>query len=472
MGEELRNVLRDLGERMPPVRLGDDPWAAGRRLRRRARRRTAVVSLVAVLACALGVPVTLGTVEQRSMTGSVPDAVPRQIGVPYMWQATVEQDPPGRASLLFSGGDRLGLRGIDPIDHEGKVAVLGMGGKYRTLLYGDAERSAGVDVLLSPDSRYVADGSADGWVHVTDLITGDRRSFAGGADSTCCTTPVAWAPGGDALLVLHHQDGDPDGDGVRPSRLLLLDLATGASRRVGGDLGDRWSLRTGSLAAFSPDGTRIAVDAGGELIMLDRAGTVAWSRELGPDERLAGVGAFTPDGSAVAVFRLDGCQSMCDADQRAARTWRTGYVDAATGQDGTGPAVPPTQGQALRALGWSHGRALVALRYAPEPGMMMGESNEWDDTGYRETGHVQLVSLVPDGRVQVLLDPPDGVRAMDVARHLMEAGRFGGPADDPRPFPARPLLLLPAVPVLLLVVGGAVGALLWWRLRRRRAVSR
>ncbi|MEU5945532.1 hypothetical protein ABZ793_08215 [Micromonospora sp. NPDC047465] len=72
-------------------------------------------------------------------------------------------------------------------------------------------------------------------------------------------------------------------------------------------------------------------------------------------------------------------------------------------------------------------------------------------------------------RVQVLLDPPDGVRAMDVARHLMEAGRFGATAPDPRPFPARPLVLLPAVPVLL-VVGGVAGAVRWWR--RRRAVSR
>ncbi|MER5337697.1 WD40 repeat domain-containing protein [Micromonospora sp. NPDC002717] len=472
MGEELRNVLRDLGERMPPVRLGDDPWTAGRRLRSRARRRTALVSLVVVLACALGVPVTLGAVEQRSMTGAVPAAVPHRIGLPYMWQATVEQDPPGRASLLFSGGDHLGLRGIDPIDHEGKVAVLGMGGKYRMLLYGDAERSAGIDVLLSPDSRYVADGSADGWIHVTDLTTGERRDFAGGADSTCCTTPVAWAPGGDALLVLYHADADADGDGVYPSRLLLLDLATGAARRLGGELGDRWDLRTGSLAAFSPDGTRIAVDAGGELTMLDRSGAVAWSRELGPDERLAGVGAFTPDGSAVAVFRLDGCRSGCDADQRAARTWRTGYVDAATGRDGSGPALPPAEGQALRALGWRNGRALVALRYVPEPGVTMGETDDWDDTGYWETGHVQLVSLRPDGRVQVLLDPPDGVRAMDVARHLMEAGRFGATAPDPRPFPARPLVLLPAVPVLLVVGGGVAGAVLWWRWRRRRAVSR
>ncbi|MEV5768675.1 WD40 repeat domain-containing protein [Micromonospora sp. NPDC052213] len=346
-----------------------------------------------------------------------------------------------------------------------------MGGKYRMLLYGGAERSAGIDVLLSPDSRYVADGSADGWIHVTDLTTGDRRAFAGGADSTCCTTPVAWAPGGDALLVLYHADADADadGDGVHPSRLLLLDLATGAARRLGGELGNRWDLRTGSLAAFSPDGTRIAVDAGGELTMLDRSGAVAWSRELGPDARLAGVGAFTPDGSAVAVFRLDGCRSGCDADQRAARTWRTGYVDAATGRDGSGPALPPAEGQALRALGWRNGLALVALRYVREPGVTMGETDDWDDTGYRETGHVQLVSLRPDGRVQVLLDPPDGVRAMDVARHLMEAGRFGATAPDPRPFPARPLVLLPAV-LVLLAVGGVAGAVLWWR--RRRAVSR
>ncbi|MGK5521158.1 WD40 repeat domain-containing protein [Micromonospora sp. URMC 107] len=468
MSDELRTALRELGERMPPARLPGDPWAAGRRQRRRVRWRTAGAALVAVLACALGVPAGLGAPGPWATPAAAPDGVPERIGLPYMWQASVEQDPPGPASLLFSGGG-LGLRGIDGLDHEGKVAVLGRDGRYRMLLYGGRESVAGEEVLLSPDGRYVADSFTDGWVGVTDLTDGSRRVFTGWAGSTCCGTPVAWAPDGSALLVLHHAERtgqDAENDGPWPSRLVLLELASGATRDLGPSLGDPWSVRTGSLAAFSPDGSRIVASAGDELVMLDRNGESSWSRQLGPDRRLAGIGAFTPDGSAVAVFHLDGCLSRCDADQRAARTWRVGYVDAATGRDGAGPALPPVRGQALRALGWRGGTDLVAVRYEPEPGTSTTDLPDWNDTGYWETGHVQLVALRPDGHVETLLDPPGPVWAMDVARDLLVAGRFGAPATDPRPFPARPVILLVAVPPALLVAA-VLGSVLLWRRHRR-----
>lgn len=192
-------------------------------------------ALVAVLACALGVPAGLTAPGPWATPAAAPDGVPERIGLPYMWQATVQQDPPGPASLLFSGGG-LGLRGVDGLDHEGKVAVLGRDGRYRMLLYGGRESVAGEEVLLSPDGRYVADDSNDGWVGVTDLTDGSRRVFTGWAGGTCCGTPVAWAPDGSALLVLHHSAEPVDHDAEddrRPSRLVLLELASGATRNSG-----------------------------------------------------------------------------------------------------------------------------------------------------------------------------------------------------------------------------------------------
>ncbi|PZG22568.1 hypothetical protein C1I95_05205 [Micromonospora craterilacus] len=466
MSEDLRTALRELGERMPAARLASDPWLVGRRQRRRAARRTGVAALVAVLVSVLGVAAALGGSGAGTMPAAAGEGVPERISLPWMWQATVEQDPPGPASVLFGGGG-LGLRGSDFVDHEGKIAVVGRGGDYRMLLYGGTESSAGDDVQLSPDGRYVADGTlGPPWLTVTDLTDGSRRGFSGPTKDSE-GTPVAWSRDGASLLVLEYgyEPRRSDADG-QAARLTLLELATGATRTLLDDLGDRWKLRTASVAAFSPDGSRIAATAGDRLSLLDRDGRTLWSRDLGPRRKLAGSGAFTADGSRIAVADLDGCLSGCDSAALAARTWTVTWLDAATGQDVAGPTLTPVRGQALRALGWRLGTDLVAVRYEADPGNGMREGDYWNDTGYWESGRVQLIALRPDGATEVLLDPPDEVWSLDVARDLLEAGAFGAPATEPRPFPARPIILLVAVPLALPVVI-VVGVLLLWRRHRR-----
>ncbi|WP_141714838.1 hypothetical protein [Micromonospora mirobrigensis] len=395
--------------------------------------------------------------------------VPGRIGLPYMWQATVDRDPPGPAALLVAGGG-LGLRGIDLLDHEGKVAVIGRDGRYRMLLHGGAESSAGEDVQLSPDGRYVADALGDGWLETTDLTDGSHRAYDGPPDGGG-GLPVTWAPDGRSIVALDNRyepvlGRDADGQDIYSIRLVLLDLDSGATRVLAEERSDRWPVRTASLAAFTPDGARLLTTVGDTVSLRDRTGRALWSRRLGPRRVLAGSGAVSPDGARVATVELDGCRTGCSAGELGARTWRFGWLDTATGRDTTGPALPPVRGQAVRALGWRTGTDLVALRYEPNPQDGM-DTVEWNDTGWWETGHVQLLALRPDGGTELLLDPPAEVCALDVPRDLLAAGRFGGPAVRARPFPARPIIVLAAVPFLL-PLGVVALVLLLWRGHRRR----
>jgi hypothetical protein len=465
----LREALAEAAEPMPPARLPANLGRRGRRARRRERLAALTVTVAAVLAAGLTVPTWLFGASGAPAAGDGGDAVPARLHMPWMWQGTVAQSPPGPASVLFSD-DSGGLRGEDHFfDDEGKVAVVGRDGAYRMLLYGNyVEMVAGENVLLSPDGREVAHdhvASDQGWMVVTDLSTGESRTYRGPDGELCCGEPVAWAPDGRALLVLAHIGPTTD---HLPSYLALLDLTTGRARKLL-DLGDRWKLRTASLAAFSPDGRHIALNVFEEIRLLDTEGETIWRHSLGPRRVLAGVGAFTPGGGLVTTLTLDGCLERCDTAALAARRWRVGYLDARTGAEAMGPALPVVSGLAVRALGWRHASDLVVLSYRPAPGAAKTEL-EWDDTAYSVVGDVTLLALAPEREPETLLDPPDAVIGIDVARDLLTAGRFGGASPRPSVFPARWVIVFPLIgfgyPTI--AVAGIGWALLHrWRRRRR-----
>ncbi|MBE1488165.1 WD40 repeat domain-containing protein [Plantactinospora soyae] len=474
MTENLRAALAELADQMspPPV---DDVWRAGRRMRRRDRLRT-VTRLTAVVAVAVCLTLPAPWYRPPAQPFGGEAAVPARVWTPWMWQASVGQDPPGSATLLFSG-DGLGLHGADPFDHEGKVAAVGRDGAYRMLLYGGGETVAGEGVLISPDGRSVVQhflpGAADGWLVVTDLTTGQNRTIAAPDGGTCCGEPVAWAPDGGAVLATHRPAQpigiDPvTGEGITPTRLVLHDLTTGVNRVLVDGLENRSGLRTASLAAFSSDSARIAVSQGSRVSLVDRTGTVAWTRDLGPGRYLAGLGAFSPDGRRIATVTLDGCRHECDTTALAARTWRFGYLDSASGLDADGPTFGPVTALAVRALGWRLGTDLVVLTYQPEAGSWQTADDDGSTDTWWEVGDATLVALRPGGGSEVLVDSPGEVLAMDVPRELLESGRFGGPARQPAPFPARPLILVPAIPLVVVLSGIAVPVVLWARRRRRR----
>lgn len=408
------------------------------------------------------------------------DAVPASLDLPWPWQATVQMDPPGQAALLY-GGDAL--RGTDLFDAEGKLAVVGRTGTTRTLLYAGADAiSAGVDVLLSPDGRRVAqaflqDAGVDGdGLVVTDLDTGRSVTVPGPTGAGCCT-PVAWAPDGEALLAT--QDGTVswvDGHGAPERRFVLLDLATGTST-VLSDYLSFLDVRAASQGAFAPDGAHLVLSEGTTLRMVDRAGATVWSRDLGPRRHLAGVGAFTPDGTRITTVTLEGCFDHCDEAALAARRWTFGYLDAATGADASGPTLPPVTGMAVRALGWIRGAELAVLRYEPERGVVKETSVGWDDVGWWETGHVTLLGLTPGRAPRTVFDPPDGVLTLDVPADLLTAGRFDGPPSHASPIPVRVGVLVGylALTTLVSAPSGALVAIValaahHWRSRRRVAL--
>ncbi|HEX5598136.1 MAG TPA: hypothetical protein VFX61_19290 [Micromonosporaceae bacterium] len=474
MSHKLREVLTELADQMPAASTAD-LWRAGRRLRRQERLRKlggAVVAVVAVASCLPVWFVAGGGMPVQPAEGG--DAVPHRVRVPWMWQATVQQDPRGPATLLISGDG--GLRGSDFFDYEGKVAVVGRDGSYRMLLYGGAETVAGEEVLLSPDGRYVAQehlaDAREGWLLVTDLTNGRTRRYAGPNGHRCCGSPVAWSPDGSALLALDWRNEPAGYDRSRntylqPARLVLLDLPSGEARPLLDEVGDRWQLRTASLAAFSPDGSRIAVTVGTQVRLLDRYGQSLWTVDLGPRRHLAGIGAFSPDGRRITTVTLEGCLDVCNASALGARKWRFDYLDAETGADTEGPALQPVTAMAVRALGWRLGTDLVVLTYRPERDTRKRPGWDWNDTDYWEVGDATLVALRPGGGREVLLDSPGEVLAMDVARDLLEAGRFGGPARDPEPLPARPVILVVLAPLSVLLIAVLGGPLLGWYLYRR-----
>jgi hypothetical protein len=474
MTAQLRDVLATLGESMPDVRLTPDVWRRGRRARRRARLLRSGLAVL-LLALILVLPWSL-TESEPFTAGADGEAVPAELSLPWMWQATVQMDPPGPASVLF-GGDSIGLRGSDWYDSEGKIAVVGRNGDYRMLLFGGWNAvAAGEDVLLSPDGTRVAhpnvvgSGFSGEGLLVTDLTTGKTTGYSGGQASVCCSA-VAWAPDGRSLIAKLNGDRAITDPRTRITllehRLVLLDLTTDTLRPLG-EFRSSHGARTASRGAFAPDGERIAVSEGTTVRLIDRASTTLWTAELGDRRYLAGVGAFSPDGTRIATVVLDGCLNECDEAALAARRWAVEYLDAATGQSVSGPPRATVTGMAVRALGWTSGGDLVVVRYLPEHGARKTATTEWNDTGWYETGDVTLLALRPDGSTRVLLDPPDAVLTLDIARDLLMENRFGGPSSTASMFPPRPIVLIPVVPI---IVAAALGIVLLIIRRVRRAAA-
>ncbi|GAA3750970.1 hypothetical protein GCM10022225_39170 [Plantactinospora mayteni] len=484
MTAHLREVLAEVGESMPPARLTPDVWRRGRQARRRSRLRRSGAAGLVVLLVALALPWSLSRPYPVPWTaGDAGPAVPSRLALPWMWQATVQMDPPGPASVLF-GGDSIGLRGTDIFDSEGKLAVVGRNsGDYRMLLYGGWDSiAAGENALLAPDGTRVAQSYLEGsgldataGVTIVDLTTG-RSTQHGARHGTGCCEPVAWAPDGGSLLVSvtgSAEVTDPNTGYIwHPERLALLDLATDALVPLR-DFTPARAIRTASRAAFAPDGQTLAVTEGSMVRLVDRTGTVRWSAELGDRTYLAGTGAFSADGSRITTVTLDGCLDECDEAALAARRWSVGFLDAATGRPLPGAGFAVVTGLAVRALGWANGRELVVLRYEPEAGAHKTRDQGWNDTGWYETGHVTLLALGPDGSTRTLIDPPDDVLTMDVAQDLLTAGRFGGPSSTASMFPARGIIWVAAIPLgCLSAVVGVVALLVVYAVRRRRTAAR
>nr|BFE58850.1 hypothetical protein GCM10020063_033760 [Dactylosporangium thailandense] len=483
----LRLVMADEADRMPASRVPEDLWRRGRR---RHRRRIGA-AVAAVLAVVLALPVALTSGPPAPAGAPAGGAVPGRVFDPWVWQAPVAQSPAGPAAVLLSGsGHRAGLGSVDlPGTYGSKIASVGRDGSYRMLRYADTYLQVGQDVMLSPDGRLVAGpdsvevhlgpGRGSGRLSVVDLVTGRARHFT----DLPADVPVAWKPDGTALLLWQQPASQPIMDGLTPpydgnearygyagGSLWLLDLATGATRKLI-DLGGAVFEPINS-AAFAPDGRHLVVQRDRELVLVDTSD--GSSRTLSTLEsatqRLAGAGAFTPDGARIALFDLQGCTEGCTNSVRNRRFWQLSTLDVATGDLAFRPRFDPVSGAAARVAGWQRDGTAVVVAYRDQEDDGTGSAAYDLPVAYRTVSAADLLALHRGGGTTRLIQP-DGVDVwdIDVAHDLLLDGRFGGPSPDPAAFPAASWLywvtLTPAV-LLLLVAGLIVRAV-----RRRRSVA-
>jgi hypothetical protein len=480
----LRLVMADEADRVAAAQVPGDLWRRGRR---RHRRRVGG-AVVAVLTVALAIPglVVSAAKPPPPVTGAPADgSVPGRVFDPYLSQAPVAESPTGRAAVLLSGsGDGLGTQDL-PWTFGSKIASVGRDGSYRMLRYGRMYAQAGQDVQLSPDGRYVVgpdsfeeycyycDGQAR--LSVVDLQTGQARHFK----DLPANVPVAWQPDGAALLLWSQPelvsdisgapyDGNEAKYGYAGGSLWLLDLATGRSRKLL-DLGMA-RFEPVTSAAFAPDGRHVAVQLDRTLLLVNTAdGSSRTLASLGERQRLAGTGAFTADGTRIAVLDHDGCAVACTNLARNVRKWRVLTLDATTGQPASDSGFDRVPGAVVRMAGWQRNGTAVVVAYLDEsnPNYDRGPSQDVP-TSYRAVSAANLLALSPGGGT-VQLIRPESVQLwdIDVAHDLLVEGRFGGPSPQPTPFPAASWLywvLVTPLAVLLLII--AVVVVVWRRTRR------
>src|SRR6185312_3413140 len=163
---------------------------------------------------------------------------------PYLWQQTFSADPNGPAKLTFWTKHALDL--------DGSLVVVGRDDTFR-LIYLDPGAGPGG---LSPDGRYLLGD------HLVDLSTGRSRRLAPAISSNW---PVVWAPDSrSAVAVVSHDDvmwttgsnGERINDPTRLDNIVIVSVPDGGVRVL--HVGEAGAFR----AAFSPDGTRLAVTVG------------------------------------------------------------------------------------------------------------------------------------------------------------------------------------------------------------------
>jgi dipeptidyl aminopeptidase/acylaminoacyl peptidase len=314
------------------------------------------------------------------------------------------------------------------------------------------------DADLSPDGATVVTG----WVRQDDLTrpavdlvaidraTGARRVLAA-VDAWHST--IRFSPDGRHVACIRSWAGDLGG-AERPV-LLLVDVASGESREIGGDLGGAWPHDL----AWTPDGSALLVTA-------DRQGHVALLRVAVADGAvgvLVAEGAFAdpaplPDGSIVAL------RSTMTSPPRPVRVGAgsvellpfPGLADTdvavpgvaerltATAADGTPIGswlIRPANASAERPVplvtfihggpigSWNswHWRwnphLLVERGYAvllPDPGISTGYGQAFVDRGWGRWGDEPYTDLM--SAVDAALERPD----LDASRTAAMGGSFGG----------------------------------------------
>jgi hypothetical protein len=375
------------------------------------RRRSGIAAAAALLVVGTAVPVALPARADTESTGTTFGALPDRIGVPVIGTLHTSDRPRlGPAAVLFTGR----AAGLTGGDEDGVVGVVGADtDRYRRFEVG-FEAPAGEQVLLSPDGRTIAYPGSDGGrgcVGLVDLVTGGRRCLAGPTPGSALTVPLGWSVDGRRLVVRETVPVNPERSGM-DSVLSMV--------RVDGHDGHRLTgarLVTGPLSydgftvAFAPDQRRLAYQFGGTVTVAQLDGRLLSAFALAPGSRLAGKGAWTPDGTALTVAEPE------------AGGWVLRRVDPGTGMPVAGPVLPAVVGvTAIRLLGWGPDGGAVVVAADPEPVATGGGALRAIADGDVRT--VRVLALTPAAAApRTLLTAPERVLGIDVADAVVHGGR-------------------------------------------------
>ena len=447
MSETLRQALRDEAERAGSYAVYDRTLRTARR-RRRRRLASVAAGIAAVLVLLLaGLP---GALAHRAFTPAGPPAdapsLPDRLGFPPAFHPGIRDSPPGPASVVF-GGQGFPISTIAQLlDGEGDLAVVGARSEiYRTWLVSGFEVHAGEDVLLSPDGARLAMPSSmrTGVASVVDLRTGAAARL-GAFEPTADVTPLAWSPEGERLAVQVSADGQ--------DWIALVNVSNGRWQRLG-DV-DRSGLVGGFNLAFAPDGRRLAYQVGDRLTVMDLDRDEQIVRTVPADVRLAGKGAWTPDGTTLMMVRRD-----------PNRSWQLVAQDPVSGVTREVGWTGGTDLTALRLIGWGPDGDPVVVAFRVEPSVPPEvRDRATPETAYQVVHSIKVLSLPRVGAPRTLLTAPHNLMSIDVADQVIAGGRVR-PGNPPR---YGPLTGVSA----LLVLGAATLAVHLFRRRRWRAAAR
>ncbi|GGN67706.1 hypothetical protein GCM10010112_31370 [Actinoplanes lobatus] len=446
MTARLRGALRERADQVEPYDLYHGALTLARRRRRRGRILAAVAAVLAV-ALTVIVPLDRPGRDLPAAPPTAPGSLPNRVGVPLWGTSEVEDRPIGAASVVFGAPDWW------PLGSKGALALVGAHEDVYGISHDPRNfRYAGEQAVLSPDGTRLATVGA-----VIDLGTGDHTPLPGlGAD---WVVPQAWSPDGRRLAVTAYT---ADGEKFTGATLYLVDPAAGTSRVIS-DLDPRTD-RDGYTVAFSRDGGRLAYQSGAIVRVTSMDGQMISRFRAVDDSRLAGKGAWTPDGVGLTLLRQSRC---CDGADYPSR-WKLIMVDPATGVERSTPAIRElTDLVAVRLLGWSPtGEAVVTASYPfagidvagfETGGARLGEGL----TDYERIRKTEVWAVSPFTTPRTLLTGPDlQIRSVDVADDVISGGliRAARPPSGLGPYLRNALLVTIAATLTLIVI----------RVRRRR----
>lgn len=385
-----------------------------------------------------GVCSAVAVVVMSPLTGSATPtrtdgaAVPSQMAGYSHLTGSVSDSPPGPAVALYQHG-----YGVEFLDFPQAVALGASGDTYRRVDV--AENRAGREtqgdpapMLLSPDGTKVAVGD-----HVTDepdVVIADLRTGATSSHALPegrSVVPLAWSRDGRRLAhLLTAQPTSPHRGEPIVGDVGVLDLLTGETSM----LRQARKVRT---AAFSPDGTQLAVQQDvvfGEQLALVDIDTDDTIRVLEAEGELAGAASWSPDGKLLVTTTVRPLTPM-----RGIRTPTTPTGLEFVDPTGRGEPVPEPMELPLtpdgRVLGWSGPDQVLALTVPP------GQDDGFD--GGPDT--YQLSSISIDGTESRTLMRISGQQSFGVNRFQLADATVDGlevvtPAAvdrGPLPLPAR-----------------------------------